>query len=153
MELRKIIEESIAETLETAFFVVDLQIKTLKETTKITVLLDGDAGVGIDTCVSVSRHVSARLDEIDEIAEKYSIDVSSPGVDFPLRFVRQYAQHIGRTLKISLKDTTNLEGKLLDFEQETQMLSIQNIIKKKVQPPIIVPFDSIKEAFVVVSFK
>ncbi len=153
MDLRKIIEESIAETLELAFFVVDLQIKTLKETTKITVLLDGDAGVGIDTCVSVSRNVSARLDDIDEIAEKYSIDVSSPGVDFPLRFVRQYPQHIGRTLKISLKDATNLEGKLLDFEQETQTLSIQNIIKKKVQPPITVPFDSIKEAFVVVSFK
>ncbi len=153
MDLRKIIEESIAQTLEPAFFVVDLQIKTLKETTKITVLLDGDAGVGIDTCVSVSRHVSAHLDEIDEIAEKYSIDVSSPGVDFPLRFVRQYPQHIGRTLKISLKDATNIEGKLLDFEQETQTLSIQNIIKKKVQPPIIVPFDAIKEAFVVVSFK
>jgi ribosome maturation factor RimP len=153
MDLRKIIEESIAETLEHGFFVVDLQIKTLKEATKITVLLDGDAGVGIDTCVSVSRHVSARLDDIDEIAEKYSIDVSSPGVDFPLRFVRQYAQHIGRTLKISLKDATNIEGKLLDFEQETQTLSIQNIIKKKVQPSIIIPFDAIKEASVVVSFK
>lgn len=153
MDLRKIIEESIAETLEPAFFVVDLQIKTLKETTKITVLLDGDAGVGIDTCVSVSRHVSARLDEIDEIAEKYSIDVSSPGVDFPMHLARQYAQHIGRTLKISLKDATSIEGKLLGFEQETQTLSIQNIVKKKLQPPIIVPFDGIKEAFVVVSFK
>ena len=153
MDLRKIIEESIAEMLETAFFVVDLQIKTVKEVAKITVLLDGDTGVGIDTCVSVSRHVSSKLDEIEEIAEKYSIDVSSPGVDFPMRLVRQYPQHIGRTLKITLKDATIIEGKLLDFAEDTQSLSIQNIVKKKEQAPIIVPFDTIKEAFVVVSFK
>jgi ribosome maturation factor RimP len=58
-----------------------------------------------------------------------SLEVSSPGVDFPLKFARQYPQHIGRTLGIKLADGKELEGKLLAIDGDN--LSVEEKIKEK----------------------
>ena len=117
----------IEEALEGSnLFIVDFRILPKN---RIVLLLDGDQGVGIDECAKVSRHVSHRMEEENVIEGAHTLEVSSPGVDHPLKFQRQYPQHSGRTLCIRLNDGKEYEGKLLKVEGEN--ISIEAKIKEK----------------------
>ena len=59
--------------------------------------------VTIDDCEAVSREVSAVLDLNDPIASRYTLEVSSPGIDRPLFTAAQFARHIGETVKLNLQ--------------------------------------------------
>lgn len=63
----------------------------------VKVVVDGDSGVNVNDCVGVSRAIEHHLDR-----EKYefSLDVLSSGAAAPLKLLRQYPQHVGRTLKV-----------------------------------------------------
>jgi len=63
----------------------------------VRVVVDGDNGVNVNDCVEVSRAIEHHLDR-----EKYdfSLDVLSAGATAPLKHLRQFKQHLGRTLKI-----------------------------------------------------
>ncbi len=117
----------IEEALEGSnLFIVDYRILPKN---RIVLLLDGDQGVGIDECAKVSRHISHRMEEENVIEGAHTLEVSSPGVDHPLKFQRQYPQHIGRTLAVRLNDGKEYEGKLLKVEGEN--ISIEAKIKEK----------------------
>ena len=117
----------IEEALEGSnLFIVDFRILPKN---RIVLLLDGDQGVGIDECAKVSRHVSHRMEEENVIEGAHTLEVSSPGVDYPLKFQRQYPQHIGRTLGVRLNDGKEYEGKLLKVDGEH--ISIEAKIKEK----------------------
>lgn len=117
----------IEEALEGSnLFIVDFRILPKN---RIVLLLDGDQGVGIDECAKVSRHVSHRMEEENVIEGAHTLEVSSPGVDYPLKFQRQYPQHIGRTLGVRLNDGKEYEGKLLKVDGE--YISIEAKIKEK----------------------
>ncbi|MDX1905360.1 MAG: ribosome maturation factor RimP [Thermonemataceae bacterium] len=140
--------------LEPAFFLVEIQIKQLKEKKKIMVFLDGDSGVNIDVCVKINRALGAFLEEKDFIDTAYDLEVSSPGVDNPLKLWRQYPQHIGRTLMITLQDDSQIEGKLL--EAENQKIKIEQKKGKAKKAEITeqeFDFTSVKTAKVLISFK
>ena len=59
-------------------------------------------GVTLDDCADVSREVSALLDADDPIAPHYNLEVSSPGVDRPLRTEAELARFVGQTAKVKL---------------------------------------------------
>ena len=59
--------------------------------------------VTIEDCEAVSREVSAVLDLNDPIASRYTLEVSSPGIDRPLFTAAQFAKHIGETAKLNLQ--------------------------------------------------
>jgi len=82
---------------------------------KINVFLDGDEGVSIKDCVSLSRAIEA---ELNRDQEDFSLDVSSHGATTPLAFPRQYKRHIGRDLEIIKTDNSKLEGKMLQSDEE-----------------------------------
>ncbi len=105
-----LLNEALAEN--EALFLVDLSIS---ESNKITVLVDGDQGIPISECVRISRFIQEGLD-----AEEwdYSIDVSSPGLDMPLKNVRQYKKNFGRKLKVTLTDGSDIEGTLTAADEE-----------------------------------
>lgn len=68
---------------------------------KIKVFVDSDTNeLTIRKCVRVSRHLEEYLDVDEEVAEKYTLDVSSPGLENALKIPRQYKKLIGKTLKI-----------------------------------------------------
>ena len=56
----------------------------------VRLFIDKEGGVGIDDCADVSRQVSAILDVEDPIADKYNLEVSSPGLDRPLFTLEQF---------------------------------------------------------------
>ena len=85
---------------------------------KIKVFVDSDTNeLTIRKCVRVSRHLEEFLDVDVEVAEKYTLDVSSPGLENSLKIPRQYKKLIGKTLKIHT------------FEEEffiVQLLGVEN---------------------------
>lgn len=57
--------------------------------------IDKEGGVTVDDCADVSRQVSAILDVEDPIADKYTLEVSSPRLDRPLFTLSQFVRFVG----------------------------------------------------------
>jgi ribosome maturation factor RimP len=69
----------------------------------------GSGGINVDDCERVSRDVSAALDVADKIPQTYQLEVSSPGLDRPLRRERDFARFVGESARIRL--TEGVEGR------------------------------------------
>ena len=144
------IEALLAPLLEgTDMFVTNLQIEPGNN---IKLFLDADEGLNVQKSVSINRQLVAQIDELGWYPNgDYSLEVSSPGVDEPLRSIRQYKKNIGRTLAV-----TNVE----DLEQigvlkaVTEVgISIEVKINKKKETALVeVPFENIKQSIVQVIF-
>ena len=148
--VRELVEEKIAD--KPNLFIVDIKMHS---NGKLIVLVDGDNGLGIDDCVQISRHVGFHLEEENVIETAYNLEVSSPGVDFPLSSQRQYNKNIGRDLAIKLADGAKKEGKLIAVT-ETE-LTIEEKIKQKGKKAelveSVIPIEQITETKVLISFK
>lgn len=148
-EIRRIAESKLTDP---GHFVVDVHV-SLRGKQKVVVTVDGDHGVTIDDCADLSRAMSEDLDKLSGLNESYLLEVSTPGVDQPLKFNRQYVKHVGRKLKVTLEGQT-VEGKLLQVTGDA--ISLEQTIgegKKKEIKTVEVPFSHIQKSFVLVSFK
>lgn len=156
--VRELVLEKIADRED--LFLVDVKMHS---NGKLSVLVDGDEGVTIQDCAGVSRHVGFHLEEENLVDHAYNLEVSSPGVDWPLTSVRQYKKNIGRTIqvKISAEDNKEIqrEGTLTDVSETG--ISLEAIIQNKNLPkgrkPTVetleIPFDNILVTKVLISFK
>lgn len=68
----------------------------------LRITIDKDGGVGHDDCQAVSNAVSDRLDELDPILEPYYLEVSSPGVERPLKKDSDFARFAGQEVAVHL---------------------------------------------------
>ena len=68
----------------------------------LRVYIDKDGGVDITECGEVSEQLSERLDEADPISEAYFLEVSSPGVERPLKTKRDIANSINQYIHVKL---------------------------------------------------
>lgn len=69
----------------------------------LRIYIDHENGINVDDCVSVSHQVSGVLDVEEPIREKYSLEVSSPGLDRPLFSARDYERFAGNRVNIRLR--------------------------------------------------
>jgi ribosome maturation factor RimP len=112
--IRHMIGEILEE--EPVYFLVDLRIKPVHN---IKVFLDGDSGITIEKCVQVNRKLYKKLEEAAFYPEgDFSLEVSSAGLDEPLKLLRQYKKNIGRQIEIQLLDGSQKEGKLTEVNEE-----------------------------------
>ena len=111
---------------DNGFFVVDIQMNT---NGKILVFMDGlTRKVTIEDCIAVSRSI---MNSNEEIAEKYGIEVSSPGLDHPFKVLKQYQKNIGNEVTILLKDGKRFSGKLTKVDSDKILLEEIKIRKEK----------------------
>ncbi len=127
-------------------------------TNKLSVFIDSDSSMSFDKCRKVSRHIEAVLDEELWMGEKYTLEVSSPGVGRPLKLPRQYVKNIGRNLAIRLTDDKKDEGELKSVEENGITIEKQVVIKegkkkRKEMVSVAIAFEEIAEAKVKISFK
>ena len=94
------IGEPIAE--EMGLYIVDVSYKKEGQLYSLCYYVDKENGVGIDDCERFSRAVEAVLDEKDPIAENYTLEVSSPGVDRKLTKEREFLYYLGREVDVKL---------------------------------------------------
>lgn len=149
-EIKKIAVEKLTEPSQ---FIVDVIVSSRTGPQKVMVIVDGDNGISIDDCASISRQLSKTLDESPLLNERYMLEVSTPGLDQPLKLKRQYKKNIGRKLRVKLQDKI-VEGKLLEVKEEKISLGQEiGVGKKKEIVPIEIQFSEIDKSFVLVSFK
>jgi ribosome maturation factor RimP len=89
--------------------VVELEFHPQGRGGLLRVFIDKDGGVTVDDCEIVSRQVSAVLDVEDPIPGAYTLEVSSPGLDRPLRKPADFARYVGQQARIDL--SLPLEGR------------------------------------------
>ena len=115
--IRQLIEARIADT---DLYILNVEIGSGNN---INVELESAGAVSIEDCMAVSRAVEHNLDR-DQA--DFSLKVSSPGLDKPLRDHRQFVKNIGRELKVKLADGETIEGKLLSADTSGIVLHLRH---------------------------
>jgi ribosome maturation factor RimP len=148
--IRALIEEKLADRPD--LFIVEIKVVN---NIKVTILLDGDNGIGIHDCALVSRHVGFHLEEENLIDQAYTLEVSSPGLDTPLILDRQFQKNIGRNVEVKLPEGKKVEGTLLASDEQTITLleTVKEKGKKSTSVEKVINRNDIIEVKVVVSFK
>jgi ribosome maturation factor RimP len=87
----------------------------------IQVFVDTDEGITIAQCAEVSRDLGAALDAKNVVQEPYELEVSSPGIERPLKLLRQYKKNVGRKYKVEFwqeNERRTMSGTLAAIEGE-----------------------------------
>lgn len=112
--------------------------------TVIRVFIDKPGGVTLTDCEQAHRSLSPALDVIDPFPHAYTLEISSPGLDRPLRSVQDYRRLIGKPVTLKLREPIQaqwrLAGTVAEVDDRGVVLAIQ---QKKVTETIRVEFDQI----------
>jgi ribosome maturation factor RimP len=97
-------------------FLVDIKVKP---TNNIKVFIDADGGLPIEKCITVNRALYKKMEETSMFPNgDFSLEVSSPGLDEPLKLFRQYKKNIGRNVEVITKEGLRKEGKLTEVTED-----------------------------------
>lgn len=136
-----------------SLFLIDL---TVSSDNAIRIVIDGDQGVGIEDCITVSRAVEHNLnrEEVD-----FSIEVTSFGATEPFKLERQYLKNAGRNVEILTTDGKKHEGLLKGIVEgkvvlETETREPKSVGKGKitVKKEHFYALNDIKETKVIIKF-
>ena len=147
--LTKKIETLISE--EPDLFLVEVRIAP---TNNIRIFIDGDQGVSIDKLVRYNRSLYKQLEE-EQIfpADDFSLEVSSSGLDEPLKLNRQYQKNIGRFVEVLLLDGRKIEAKLTGATETDLLVEEEKGKGKKLEIiPHSIPLDTIKATIIQIKF-
>jgi len=110
------VEKKLSELLTElpGYFLVEISVKP---TNNIKVFVDADQGAAIDQLSRINRALYKWVEENLFPDGDFSIEVSSPGLDEPLKLNRQYLKNIGRMVEIVLKNGLKKEGKLISVSE------------------------------------
>lgn len=96
----------------------------------LTIVIDKDGGVTIDDCERLHRAIDAPLDELDPIDTAYTLNVSSPGIDRPLKMERDYKRNLNKKISVKLykplDNKKSYEGILTEYSDETLTIELKN---------------------------
>ena len=152
---KQVVNQLVSEALSenNSLFLIDL---SLHQDNKIVVQIDGDLGVPLKECIRISRFIENSL---DKEVEDYALEVTTPDIADPIKDIRQYKKNLQRTLIVTLKDKSKVEGIL------TQITEQGIVLESKVREPkpigkgkitviknIEVTFESIEKAIVKIIF-
>lgn len=97
------------------YFLVEVRIRP---TNNIKVFLDGDKGISIEKCITYNRQLYKLLESSGLFpADDFSLELSSPGLDEPLKLLRQYRNNLGRKVEVLLKDGVRIDGVLKEVTE------------------------------------
>jgi len=115
------VEQKLSELLTElpGYFLVEISVKP---TNNIKVFMDADQGAAIDQLSRINRALYKWVEENLFPNGDFSIEVSSPGLDEPLKLDRQYQKNIGRMVEIVLKNGLKKEGKLVSVSENEKVI-------------------------------
>ncbi|MBI3578953.1 MAG: ribosome maturation factor RimP [Ignavibacteriales bacterium] len=129
-------------------FLVDITIRGERGSKVAQVYVDTDKGITIEECAQISRELGTVIDEMRVFQGAYHLEVSSPGIDKPLRLLRQYPKNIGRPFKVTYREheaSNSFIGKLTAIAEdrltftptkgEPKTIAFSQIIESKEELP------------------
>jgi ribosome maturation factor RimP len=138
--IRQLVEEKIAGT---KFFIVDVKVSPVR----IAVFIDHPEGVKLEDCVAINKFLREKLG--DEVMESHELEVSSPGIDEPLKVLQQYHKLINKQISVLLKDGSRKDGKLVKADEQGVSVDVKQGKETKNYE---IPFEEIKQCKEVFSF-
>ena len=132
VKAEKITEELVNPILERENFeLVDIEFKKEGPHRYLRIYIDKTGGITIDDCQKVSEELSEKLDEVDPIEENYFLEVSSPGLDRPLKKDSDFERFKGENVEVKLYEAINnqktFEGELVGLHDNKIKLNIENM--------------------------
>jgi len=146
---------AVAERVVSArgFELVDIEMKRSQGGHLVRLYVDKPGGIGLEDLQAVSEEISAILDVEDPIAAAYTLEVSSPGLDRPLKKETDYQRFLGRLAKLSSYELVDgrrhWTGRLESFEDGVVSLRLE----KEGGAVARVPFDKISHGRLEVEFR
>lgn len=141
--VQQLIESAI---VDLGFQLWGVQIIASGRHTTLRIYIDKEGGVTVDDCADVSHLVSGILDVEDPIQGRYTLEVSSPGLERDLFTLEQYQQYIGHFIKLGLRvpfeGRRRFKGLLSAIEDDEVVLQID-------EEEYVLPFEMIEKANVV----
>jgi ribosome maturation factor RimP len=126
--------------------IVETKFSTAGRRGLVRVFIAKPGGVSIEDCSNVSRELGVLLDAEGIIDGPYTLEVSSPGLDRPLKTKRDYERNIGNLIKVEYRDTTekakSLKGTLSEIcndhiiicnNAETHTIHINSVIRARIE--------------------
>ena len=128
---------------ENNLFLLEVLFRGTEQNWVIEIFIDGEDILSADDCARISREINQVIEEKELLDSPYRLDVSTPGVDRPLKYFKQYKKHINRKFEVRYKSGENkksITGKLVKIEEDNlyfysgreQVIKFEDIIKAKV---------------------
>ena len=155
----KKIEDFVAGITSQSGTVFPVEIK-ISPANDIKVFLDADDGITIEKCTSVNKALYKYIEETGIFPDgNFSLEVSSPGVDEPLKLHRQYKKNTGRKVEVLMNDGNKIEGILLNagddaitIEESFDKLRMKGRGNKTTIKTTTILFNQIKHTTVLITF-
>lgn len=123
---------------------VEVELNRMKGKALLRVYIDREEGVTIDDCESVSREIEGVLDVEDPIPYSYVLEVSSPGLDRPLRAIKDFKRYAGHMVRVVTREPidkqTFFAGTLEGAEEDNIVLVLPKDKK------VVIPYGNISRA-------
>ena len=151
MNIRKENIKEITEEVarDCGYFLVDFILRGHGRNQVIEVYIDGKNYINADDCSKVSRELNERLLNVTGPDDFYRLDVSSPGIERPLKFIEQFPKHANKNFEIVYNqddETKKMEAELIEVKSD----ELEFLTKEKKE--IIIKFKDIIKAKVLLSF-
>ncbi|MBK7885101.1 MAG: ribosome maturation factor [Chitinophagaceae bacterium] len=145
--IERILEPLLADDI----FLVSIKIKP---TNNIKIYLDADSGLAIEKCIKINRALYKIIEESATYPDgDFSLEVSSPGIDEPLKLLRQYKKNIGRQVEMLLNSEEKIEGKLIAATDDNIIIeTLEGKGKKAIIKEVNISFSDIKQTKVQIKF-
>ena len=127
-----------------------LEYSGLGKRAVLRIYIDNDTGVTIDDCERVSKQVSGLLDVEDAFKERYTLEVSTPGLDRVLFKPEQYAESIGE--KVDVRLTFPLDGRRHFVGRLNSLEDGEIAVQVDEEEEVVIPLESVQRARVVPQF-
>jgi ribosome maturation factor RimP len=147
----EIVKKILLSKLYDDIFLVEMKVKPINN---FKIYLDADSGLGIEKCIKINRALYKQLEEMGVYPEgDFSLEVSSPGIEEPLKLLRQYVKNIGRAVEVTKQDDTIKEGTLLAATEEAIEIEFtEGKGKKAITTKLSISFTDIKQTVVQIKF-
>jgi ribosome maturation factor RimP len=126
-KLTQIIEPIVDEM---KFELVDVEYLSEHGRWVLRIYLDKEGGITLDECARVSREVGDLIDVKDIVEHKYVLEVSSPGLNRPLKREKDFQRAVGKKIKIKMvipvEGRRHFAGYLRKFQEGTLYLEVEN---------------------------
>ncbi len=146
-EIERLIEPVLAEM---GIDLVDMEYRSGQGRRVLRIYADRPTGINLDDCAMVSREIGNLLDVKDLLPQHYVLEVSSPGLNRPLKREKDFLRAIGQKIKVKtavpLKGRKNFSGVLQSFENGMLQLKLDNTVVQ-------IPEEGVNKANLVFDFE
>lgn len=109
---------------------VDVEFKKGAKHNLISIFIYKEEGIGLDDCESVSRKIDEILDKDEDLKDPYYLEVSSPGLDRPIKTKDDYRRNLGKEVEVKLyapiDGKKQFEGFLTSYDDESVLIKMED---------------------------